>query len=90
MKVKMAIGKTVYHIFSVCAPQVGRSKGEKAEFWEGLEDKVAGVPRSEALIVAGVNGHIGSNRGGYEDVMGHFGFGGQDTEGGTVLDFCRS
>ena len=32
MKVKMVIGKTVYHIFSVYAPQVGRSEDEKAEF----------------------------------------------------------
>ena len=53
MKVKMVIGKTVYNIFSVYAPQVGRSEDEKTEFWEGLEDKVVGVPRSEGLIVAG-------------------------------------
>ena len=37
-----------------------------------------------------LNGHIGSNRDGYEDVMGHFGFGGQNAEGGMVLDFCRN
>ena len=36
MNVKMVIGKTVYHIFSVYAPQVGRSEDEKAELWEGL------------------------------------------------------
>ena len=91
--VKMVIGKTVYHIFSVYAPQVGRSEDEKAEFWKGLEDKVVGVPRLEGLFVAGdLNGHIGSNRDRYEDVMGHFGFGGQNVEGegGTVLDFCRN
>ena len=63
----------------------------EAEFWEGLEDKVVGVPRSEGLIVTGdLNGHIGSNEDGYEDVMGLFGFGGQNTEGRTVLDFCRN
>ena len=49
------------------------------------------MPRSEGLIVAGdLNSHIGSNRDGYEDVMGHYGFGGQNTESGTVLDFCRN
>ena len=42
MKVKMVIGKTLYHIFSVYAPQVGRSEDEKAEFWEGLDYKVVG------------------------------------------------
>ena len=46
----MVIGKTVYHIFSVYAPQVGRSEDEKVEVWEGLEDKVVGVPRSEGRI----------------------------------------
>ena len=70
MKVKMVIGKTVYHIFSVYAPQIGRSEDEKAEFWEGLEDKVVGVPRSEGLIVAGdLNSHIGSNQDRYEDAI---------------------
>ena len=86
--VKMVIGKTVYDIFSVYAPQAWLSSG-----WQGLEDKVVGVPRLEGLIVAGdLNGHIGSNRDGYEDVMGHFGFGGQNAEGGTVLETisCRS
>ena len=69
--------KTVYHTFSVYAPQVGRSEDEKAEFWDGLVDKVVGVPRLEGPIVAGdLNSHIRSNRDGYEDVMGHFGFGG--------------
>ena len=67
MKMKTVIGKTEYHIFSVYAPQVGISEDAKAEFWEGLEDKVVGVPRSEGLIVAGdLNGHIGSNRDGCE------------------------
>ena len=46
---------------------------------------VVGVPVSYRVIVGGdFNGHIGSSRNGYEDVMGHFGCGSRNTEGGTV------
>ena len=62
----------VFHIFSVDAPQVGRSEEEKMKFCERLPDKVVGFPISEGVIVCGdVNGHIGSSRFGYEYVMGH-------------------
>jgi exonuclease III len=54
MKVKMVIGRVVYEIFSVYAPQTGRPAQEKMEFWENLEDEVARVPESEGVIVGGI------------------------------------
>lgn len=70
IKVEMVLGKVVYHIFSVYAPQVGRTAQEKQEFWERLEDEVAKVPDTEGLIVGGdMNGHVGSTREGYEDII---------------------
>ena len=91
MKVKMVLGRTVFHISSVYALQVGRSEEEKMEFWERFQDMVVGVPISEGVIVGGdVIGHIGSSRVRYDDVMGSFGLDNRNTEGGTVLDFCRN
>ena len=61
MKVKMVLGKTVFHIFSVYVPQVGRS--EEKIVWGKISDKVVGVPISEGVIVGGdANGYIGSSR----------------------------
>ena len=52
MKDKIVIGKVIYHVFSVYAPQVGTSD-EKSEFWEKLEDEVAGISGEEGVIVGG-------------------------------------
>ena len=35
MKVKIVLGKHVYHVFSVYAPQVGRPTVRKKSFWNG-------------------------------------------------------
>ena len=53
MKVKIVIGKVIYQFFSVYAPHVGRSDEEKREFWEKLEDGVAGISGEEGVIVGG-------------------------------------
>ena len=60
-----------YVIFSAYVPQAGLTAREKEEFWELMEEEVAKVPNSEGLIVGGdLNGHIGSDSVGFEDVFG--------------------
>ena len=72
MKIKILLGKTIFHIYSVYAPQSGRTTQEKEAFWESLEDEAVGVPGEEGIIIGGdLNGHIGANRDGFADVMGH-------------------
>ena len=44
MKIKIVLGKTVYHVYSVYAAQVGRPTHEKDAFFEELEDELATVP----------------------------------------------
>ena len=57
------------------APQVDRSEAEREGFW-GMLDDVTTVTESEVLLVAGnLNGHIGEDRRGFEEVMGAHGFG---------------
>jgi hypothetical protein len=46
----------------------------KRRFWEDLKDMVRGVPSSEKLFIGGLNGHVGTVRGGFERVHGGFGY----------------
>ena len=90
IKITMILGKTMCHIFSAYAPQTGLSIQEKEEFWKLMEDKVAKVPNSEGLFVAGdLNGHIGSERAGYEEIRGRHGYGTANREGEIILDFAK-
>ena len=91
MKIKIVLGGSVMHIFSAYAPQVGRTEEEKQEFWERLSDEVTEVPHSEGVLLGGdLNGHVGTDRSGFEDVMGGFGFGERNGEGEDILEFCQS
>ena len=90
MKIKILLGKVVCHVFSAYAPQAGRTAQEKDEFWELLEEEVARVPNAEGLIVGGdLNGHVGTNRDSFSDIMGPYGFGTSNREGTTILEFCK-
>ena len=63
-------------MFSVYAPQLGRSVAEKDDFWGNLDDEVSKVTATEELFIAGdINGHVGRSRRGFEEVMGPHGFG---------------
>ena len=78
MKIKIVIWKKVGNVFSVYAPQVGRPEAEK---W--LE--------SEVLLVAGdLNGHIGEDRRGFEEVIVAHRFGVRNQEGKRMLELCQS
>ena len=90
MKIKIVLGKNIMHIFSAYAPQVGRTEEEKQEFWERLSDEMTEVPHSEGVLLGGdLNGHVGTDRSGFEDVMGGFGFGERNAEGEDILEFCQ-
>ena len=89
--IKIVFGKTIMNIYSLYAPQVGRPQIEKDEFWDLVEEEVARVPSGEGLMLAGdVNAHIGSDRDGYEDVIGPYGFGSRNPEGGTLLSLFKN
>ena len=91
MKINILVGKTVCHIYSAYAPQVGRTVQEKEVFWEKLEDEVGSVSNGECLVIAGdLNGHIGVERRSYENVMGPYGFGSKNPEGKKILEFCMN
>ena len=83
------MGGRVVQVISAYAPQAGRPDEEKEEFWGSLDDTVSAIPALEGLIIGGdLNGHVGTERGGYEEVMGIYGFGDWNREGEYILDFC--
>ena len=54
-------------------------------------DDTTTVAGSEVLLVAGdLNGHIGEDRGGFDDVIGIYRFGVRYGKREIVLDFCQS
>ena len=91
MRIKLVLGKTVYHVFSVYAPQVGRPIVEKEDFRNKLEDIISAIDEVDGIIIAGdLNCHIGSNNAGYENIMGLYGFGVQNDDGLALLDMCNN
>ena len=91
MRVKMVLGKTVYHVLSVYAPQVGRPIAEKEDFRNKLEDIITSIDENDGIIVAGdLNCHIGSNNAGYENIMGRYGFGDRNDDGLALLDMFNN
>ena len=67
----LVVGKVVFAIVCIYAPQVGLSKEAKNHFYEQLQSLVASIPGTEELFVCGDwNGHIGTAPCGYEEVHG--------------------
>lgn len=86
IKMKVKIKERVLEIIQVYAPQVGCSAKEKEEFEEELQKQV----RTSGMIVMGdLNGHVGVDRAGYEEVIGTEGWGSRNREGQRLLDFCK-
>ena len=51
MKIAMVCGRKILHVFSVYAPQQGRSDEEKREFLEKLSDNIHDVSQEDLLMV---------------------------------------
>jgi len=89
VKVCLTTSREKLAIIQVYAPQQGRPKKEKEEFFESLQCVVDACDGDEEMVVIwDLNGHMGRVRHGYESSMGHFGIGTANEEGRRVLDFC--
>ena len=86
---KIVIGKQIFTIISLYAPQQRRPETEKDRFYDQLLDTVMAVPDNEVLIILGDwNGHVGAAADGYEDAHGGHGFGERNPEGVRILQFA--
>ena len=91
ISIKAVFGDSIWHFFSLYAPQVGRPPIEKEEFWEMVEEEIGRLNPSDGLVIGGdVNAHVGTDIEGYEEVLGLYGFGERNPEGVTVLDICKN
>ena len=91
LSIKAVLGDSVWHVFSLYAPQIGRPAAEKQEFWEQAEEELGRVPVNDGLIIGGdFNAHVGRDISGYEEVLGLYGFGERNPEGENLLDLCKN
>ena len=91
MRIKLDVEGEVWHIISCYAPQTGCPQDEKETFWEHMDSEMQTVTRSERVVVAGdLNGHVGIDRTGYNNVHGGHGLDVDNEDGIQVLDFATA
>ena len=85
IKVTVHLGKERLTLVQVYAPQTGCRNEEKTKFLEDLEESIS---EDKAIIIGDCNAQVGTERTGYEKVMGPHGYGRRNVEGEHLLDFC--
>lgn len=77
-------------IIKVCAPDINHSEQEVEEFYGQLQEEIDRARNNEiVMIIRNFNNRIGDDRGGYEDIMRHFGVGERNEREERMLDFCQ-
>ncbi|XP_037804802.1 craniofacial development protein 2-like [Penaeus monodon] len=88
VSLKLDLDGVLLNVVSAYAPQVGRDREEKEEFWEDLHETVELIPREERLIIgADFNGLADEGNSGDERVIGKYGHGARNDEGQAIADF---
>ena len=63
---------------------------KKNDFWQDLDGLLKSVPKQERIVLgADLNGHVGKENIGDEEILGRYGVGTKNKEGSTVLDFTK-
>ena len=89
MVLRVVVGRSVVNLVSVYAPQTGRGKVEKEEFFTVLGKILSDIDVGERLLVCGnMNGHVGAEVDGFEGVHGGYGFGRRNVDGEMLLEFA--
>ena len=89
--VKLILGREIFNVISVYAPQVGLDESSKRLFWEDLDEIVQNIPIREKLFISGdLNGYVGTSRYGFDSIYGGFDFGKRNEPGNSILDFALS
>ena len=71
------------------ASQQGRPQEEIGDFYLKLHEVKESVPYADNIIIMGdLNGHVGLDRTGIENVSGAFSIGDRNREGESIIDFC--
>ena len=85
---RVVVGRSVVNLVSVYAPQSGREKEEKEEFFTVLGKILSDIDVGERLLICGdMNGHVGAEVDSFEGVHGGYGFGRRNVDGEMLLEF---
>ena len=91
MRIKLDVEGEVWHIIRCYAPQTGSPQDEKETFLEYMDSEMQTVTRNERVVVSGdLNGHVGIDRTGYNNVHGGHGLDVDNEDGIQVLDFATA
>ena len=63
---------------------------EKNDFWKDLDGLIESMSKEERIVLgADLNGHVGEENIGNEEIMGRYGAGTRNKEGSMVVDFGK-
>ena len=89
--VKLILGREIFNIINVSAPQVGLDESTKRQFWENLDEIVQEISIREKLFTDGdLKGHIETSRYEFDSVHEGFSFGERNEPINSILDFSLS
>ena len=56
-----------------------------------MDDSIGNIPENVILVIGGdLNGHVGRDRNGFEDVIIIDGYGKRNVDGENILEICQS
>ena len=89
ISIKLEMNSEIWNIISCYAPQVECTEEEKERFWEEMDSTIQELALDEKVIVCGdLNGHVGNDKRGYEEVHGGYGIGEVNEEGIKKFGLC--
>ena len=84
-----ALIENVISVEPQAEPQAGLPDTEKDKFYNDLLAQTVIIPAEETLLICGdLNGHVGEDTAGFDNVHGGNGFGDRNADGVRLLDFC--
>uniref|UniRef100_A0A914XMQ5 Endonuclease/exonuclease/phosphatase domain-containing protein n=1 Tax=Plectus sambesii TaxID=2011161 RepID=A0A914XMQ5_9BILA len=79
------------HIFSIYTPTEVSPDSTKDDFYSDLQEAIDSVPAKDLLLLAGdFNAHVGTNRSGWEEILGNFSHGTANDNGLRLLSFASA
>ena len=87
---KLEVKGSILNIVSAYAPQVNYSMEEINDFWEDLDGLIKIILKEESIVLgADLNGHVGEENIGNEEIMGRYDAGTRNKEESMVVDFGK-
>ena len=90
MAMKLEVKGSILNIINAYAPKVNNNMEEKNDFWEDLDGLIESTSKEERIVFgADLNGYVGEENIGDEEVMGRYGAGTRNKEGLMFVDFGK-